>query len=105
MGVLMSAVAGLYRHIRNHLAELVAVRTHELAGANARLSQQVEERTRAAEELRNSRAAALNLMEDAIRARRQTEEAAADLRESEERLRVATGQPPRYNIQVESETT
>jgi two-component system sensor histidine kinase UhpB len=40
-------------------------------------------------ELRSARLAALNLMEDAVAARREAERSAAELRESEERLRLA----------------
>ena len=40
-------------------------------------------------ELENSRRATINLLEDALDARRQAEEAAAGLRESEERLKIA----------------
>ncbi len=62
-----------------------------LKEANERLEQRVAERTgqlqRTNDELRESQAAALNLMEDADRARRQAEQAAAALRQSEERLK------------------
>ncbi len=51
--------------------------------------QDVTERKRSDERLRASRVAALNLMEDAVEARRHAEEAGAALAASEERLRLA----------------
>jgi len=59
------AEAELARH-REHLEELVRARTIELEAANV--------------ELRDSRRAAINLMEDALAARRLAEEASAELR-------------------------
>jgi len=49
----------------------------------------VTERKRTEDDLRASREAALNLMEDSVEARREAEQASADLRKSEERLALA----------------
>ncbi|MGO8931338.1 MAG: PAS domain S-box protein [Limisphaerales bacterium] len=54
---------------------------------NAELQQGIAELQTANEALSAARRAALNLMEDAVRARKQAEEASADLRQSEERYR------------------
>jgi hypothetical protein len=54
---------------------------------NAELQQRIAELQTANEALSASRRAALNLMEDAVRARKQAEQASADLRQSEERYR------------------
>ncbi|RJQ23276.1 MAG: PAS domain S-box protein [Nitrospiraceae bacterium] len=63
------------REINETLEQRVVERTAELQAANA--------------SLRESRRAALNIMEDAIAARQQVEEASDELRESEERLALA----------------
>jgi PAS domain S-box-containing protein len=103
MGVFMSVVAGLYRRARRRLEALVAARTATLNQANAQLTQEITDRRTADENLRQtaaelaatnadlnaSRAAALNLMQDSESARFLAEQAAAALRESEERLRLA----------------
>jgi PAS domain S-box-containing protein len=43
MGVFMTTVAGLYRHTRNHLEEMVILRTKALSQANEKLQEQREE--------------------------------------------------------------
>jgi PAS domain S-box-containing protein len=73
--------------------------THHFDAEDARLLQSLAgfasaaysllERTRVAKELRSERAAALNLMEDAVAARQEAERANVALRESEERMRHA----------------
>ncbi|HWI40744.1 MAG TPA: PAS domain S-box protein, partial [Verrucomicrobiae bacterium] len=70
----------------------------ELREANETLERRVEERTRelgaANALLRNSRLAALNMMEDAVEARRQAEEAMARVTRSEAQLRFVTDHAP-----------
>ncbi len=51
-GVLMSVIAGLYRRTRSRLEELVAIRTATLNQANARLTQEIDQRQQSAESLR-----------------------------------------------------
>lgn len=76
------AEAELEKH-RSHLEELILERTAQLESANTQFRAEIIERRRAEDALRASRAAALNLMEDAVEARRQTEEASVALRESQ----------------------
>ncbi|MBA4386972.1 MAG: hypothetical protein C0404_03260 [Verrucomicrobia bacterium] len=57
---------------------------------NADLAKQTAELKLANEAMRKSRLAALNLMEDAVAAREKEERISADLRESQERLALAT---------------
>ena len=96
MGVLMSVVAELYRRAEaelrrhhDHLQEMVAARTAELNQANISLGQRVAELHGANEALDASRKAALNLMEDALQARKQAEAASVELRNSSEQRRLA----------------
>ncbi len=60
----------------------------ELHEANARLAEHSADLEVANQTLKDSRLAALNLMDDAIAARRQAEQAFEQLRQSEERLRL-----------------
>jgi two-component system, cell cycle sensor histidine kinase and response regulator CckA len=109
MGAFLSVVAGLYRRTRFHLQDLVEARTAELTFANDRMAQmnagleqrvveqtaeirkanetleaRIAERTAelqaANDSLRDSHRAALNMMEDALAARRQAEQVSVDLR-------------------------
>jgi PAS domain S-box-containing protein len=68
------AEAELRRH-RDHLQEIVAARTAELQTAN--------------ESLGSSRQAALNLMEEGVRSRKQAEQAAADVSSAAEQRHLA----------------
>ena len=63
-------------------------RFRTLAEARAELEKRLAEFEQANLGLRDSRRAALNLMEDAVRARQETEQLIAALRESEERFRT-----------------
>ncbi len=54
MGILVSIVAELYRRTRDHLDELVVVRTKALRRANEQLRQEVAERKQAEKSLRES---------------------------------------------------
>jgi PAS domain S-box-containing protein len=58
----------------------------ELSRTNQGLEREIAERKKIEEALRQSRAAALNLMQDAVQARQETERASAQLRVSQERL-------------------
>ncbi|HET6514430.1 MAG TPA: PocR ligand-binding domain-containing protein [Thermodesulfovibrionales bacterium] len=60
----------------------------QLGYSNVKLARLLTERDRLTASLRDSRRAALNMMEDALAARRQTEEKEKELKESEERLRL-----------------
>jgi PAS domain S-box-containing protein len=94
------------------LSEAFNAMTGKLRGSYHNLEMEIEERKRAEEKLReaatelqaanteldDSRRAAINLMEDALDARRQAEQAAGGLRESEERLRLLIDGAREYAI-------
>ena len=81
------------RELNAELEQRVAAQTTELHKANEMLEQRVAQRTAelaaANETLAASRVAAINLMEDAIEARRQAEQAATALRSASEQRRLA----------------
>jgi PAS domain S-box-containing protein len=60
MGVFMTTVAGLYRHTRSHLEEMVILRTKALSQANEKLHDQHEELQARTEELTAVNAALRN---------------------------------------------
>jgi PAS domain S-box-containing protein len=74
---------------RAHLEDLVRERTAQFEAANQQLQAEIIEHRQAEDALRFSRAAAINLMEDAVEARRQTEQTDAALRESQADLNRA----------------
>jgi PAS domain S-box-containing protein len=80
MGMFVSVVAELYRHLRGHLEELVIVRTAALHQANERLQEQAEELQTQAEEL-------LAQTEELTTANEGLRESEQALRESEEKYR------------------
>jgi PAS domain S-box-containing protein len=81
------------RLLNAELEQRVAAQTAEIRRANETLERRIAERTSELQAanvvLVESRAAAINLMDDALAARRRAEEAGAGLRASEERYRLA----------------
>ncbi len=84
--------------LNNELEQRVAAQTTEIVKANVDLEQRIAARTSelqtANHDLQTARLAALNLMEDALDAKKELEKVNAMLRESEERFRLALKNAP-----------
>lgn len=111
-------VKELQRRLREAEAQIEALRNGQVdavvgeAGVSMLRALEYEEKYRqlfshmkeTEKKLRDSRAAALNITEDAVRARRQAEKAAIALRESEETLRMAMNAGRVFTFEWDPET-